>query len=172
MAQSMFGYGVSVGEYQVNDPDGQTQPTSDDSIVHILYMNQMSRDKRWYAEYYQITVEYEAQANYIGQEVKTKGVNLAFQKRFSFTRSIRPWFGFGVNLTSNEFTKRHTVDEDGYLVQSYDDRSDETLSLLIDAAFDIDLTDDLSLDVRLQHTEPFSDSVISNTITFILFYDI
>ena len=99
-AESMFGYGLSYGAYEIHDPSGPTTSREEETIYRFSYMNKMKRDKRWYIEYNQNEIEANASMSDIGQTAYTKNIQFSYQQNFPITRGIKPWLGAGLNLSN------------------------------------------------------------------------
>ena len=42
-----------------------------------------------------------------------------------------PWLGLGLDLSRSDYSKRHTVDSDGFLLERFSDRDETGLGLVI-----------------------------------------
>jgi len=171
-AESMIGYGISTGTYRAEDSEGPTANADEQSIARFFYANKLHRDSMWYAEYYQLSLELPANDTNIGQNVDIKAINIGYLKRYAISRNIKPWLGAGFNLSSNQYKDRHTADSDGYLLKSYKDLEEENISAFAEITFSFDLSDDALLNARIQHIEPLSHGVLSNTFTLMFLYKI
>ena len=117
-------YGVNVyySTFSLDDQNGPTEKVSQFSPLNFFYADKLSFDSRYWTEMSYDSVVLAAGGNDVGQQVSVYGFNGAWQKRFRVSTEIKPWVGLGLSYAMVDTKKRHTIDDDGFLNQRYDDQ--------------------------------------------------
>lgn len=170
MDGSRLGYGVSLRHVTVEDPDGSVPAENEFGFLNLFYVDEYSRDTRYYVEFTMSDTDIDAKGNKIGQDISSTGIRTSFQKRLRLGRFFKPWVGAGAGIFQEEFTQRHTIDSDGFLLNTFPDRDTTHLVLSVDASSDWELTEILDLSVRLLYGLPLDDGTGGISLTAILLY--
>jgi len=165
-----IGYGISYAYIQVNDPDGDTDPEWTVQPVNLIYTDWLFGDIKQWTEVYYFDSSLDASSTDIGQNISSAGVRFSLQKSFRVTTSWSPWLGVGVSVSSTQYTARHTVDSDGYLLQQYDDRDEFGVSLLINFVSEWVLGKEWSVAAKLEQSIPLSDDITQFSAMAVLLY--
>ena len=169
---TLLGYGLSVGQVTVNDPDGATKSTTDTTLFQLYYFHEYTRDLRYYTELLINDFNLDASTNHIGQQVEQKSIGFGLQKRFRFTRHTKPWIGIGLNVSQEEYTERHTIDGDGFLAQTFNDREETVISINLQAMSEYKMNKQFLLGLKAQYLTPIDDGVESFSISAIVLYQL
>ncbi len=164
-----IGFGPTIFSLSPEDPDGSTESEFSVSLFNVFYLMDLGRDTRLFTNLSYIDYSVSASASDIAQDVSRYSVSAIYQTRFRPSRSFKPWLGIGLSFSSEEFTKRYTVDSDGFLLQSYKDRSDSGVALELDFTNDVTLFD-TDLVIRVGFTSSLYDGSSGFQSNLIWFY--
>lgn len=167
---SRLGYGLSLNNLTVEDPDGDVPSTTDLGFLNFYYIDALWRDTRYYAEFVYFKSDIDAEVNKIGQDVSSTGMRAVFQKRLRLGRHFKPWVGVGAGVFQEAFTLRHTVDSAGFLLTTYPDRDATSVVFSVDAVNEWQLTDRFDLGVRLLYALPLENGTRGLSATAMLLY--
>ncbi len=137
-----FGYALSTAQVSVEDPDGAADDESDIFPWNVVYTDRWLGGFRYWLEGFYQEFTLPASASYIGQDVERYGVRLSAQRKIEWIESLQLWAGAGAILSRDSFTKRFTVDSDGFLADVYPDRDRNHIGV------QLDLTSEWSLNRR------------------------
>lgn len=159
-ADNIFHFGPMVGWGRggVSDPDGPTG-TATTIIPSLIATLDWDRDVRLFGQLY--TDRYKLKPNgtsKIAQDVKQTGINTSVQYRLRVARDFRPWIGAGLGYAQNSFSKRYTVDKDGYLAARYPDRDESAINFVINAAISWEVNDRFRVALIPQYEYPINGS--------------
>lgn len=164
-----LGVGVTLYAVDIDDPAGNI-PDAGEAGLHFVYLDELSRDTRYYAEFSYVSVEIDAEAGKIGQDATRFGVGTTLQTRFRRFRSFKPWLGIGVGLYQEEFTRRHTVDSAGFLTGTYPDRDVTQFVIAFDAMHEWELTNSVDLAVRVKYELGFNEGIDGLSASMTILY--
>lgn len=168
-----FGIGASTGTYSVEDPKGSTDSDSTSSIFGVLTMP-VDRNYplwRYWFELNHRSFELEASQTDIGQKVSSTNINAIVQRGFDVSTQLRPWIGFGLGAGLNDYEDRYTIDQDGYLKDLYDNRSETDFTGLLNVGLATRKLDaGMALGASLTYEVPLTDGIEGTTLNvFIMF---
>lgn len=164
-----LGAGVTFYAIDIDDPAGHV-PDAAEAGLHFVYLDELSRDTRYYAEFSYVSVEIGADAGKIGQDATRFGIGAALQTRFRRFRSFKPWLGIGGGLYQEEFTRRHSVDSAGFLTGTYPDRDVTQFVISFDAMHEWELTRNMDLAVRVKYEMGFNEGIDGLSASMTIFY--
>ena len=127
---SRIGYSLGVNRIQVNDPEGNTQAVFAVQPVKFIYTDWWKRGNRYWLELYYQQANLSANTANIGQQLQQSGLNYFVQKNYLLNDIFRPWVGAGVGVSIAQYQKRHSVDDEGYLLNTFPDRQQYLLDIL------------------------------------------
>ena len=120
----------------MDDPDGDSEDEWSARPINFIYTDRAFDSYRYWAEaFYQDTV-LSASTSQIGQEVTQLGVRGSVQREIARHAIGTSWLGAGLQLSYDDYQKRHTIDNAGFLAQTYPDRSGLEPALLINYVFE------------------------------------
>lgn len=170
-----MGWGLygKVGSYSVEDPDG-----SADSEFAFLPGAKITfpfsrRGKQFVAGVELIDFDLDASESNVGQDVSGYRVWGGYEHRFNISRGFKFWGGIGLTLDSVSFEDRHTVDEDGFLKEHYEDLDESYSGITLYALSTIDVgrRAGWAPSLGIYVDQPFSDGVSSIGGTFQIIFD-
>ena len=164
-----IGYLVGVIQFAVDDPDGPTQSEVDIQPITLIYTNWLPHNWRYWAEAYYFSTSLKGNAGEIRQDVSRLGVRLAFQHHLRVGRSSF-WVGAGLDISSNEYTTRYSVDSDGFLLNTYADRTDTAWGLNVQIISEWPVANDWDLAAKLEHVFPLSGGITESTLSAGILY--
>ncbi len=165
-----LGYGISLQNVAVEDPDGDVPTESGIGFVNLYYFDEFRRDIRYYAEFVYFETDIDAKYQKIGQDISSTGIRAVLQKRLRLGRHFKPWVGLGGGLFREEFTQRHTIDQDGFLLSTLSARDITNFMVSVDAATEWELSNRFDLGVRLLYGLPLNDGTQLYSATAILMF--
>ena len=165
-----IGYGAAYAYVSVDDPDGSTKDEWVAQPLNLVYTDWLFSDIRQWSELYYFSGSLDADSTNIGQDIESFGLRFSLQSSFRLTKSWSPWFGAGVSLSNTKYTARHTKDADGFLLQSYDDRDETHVSLLLNFISEWALQQNWSLAAKLEQIFPLSEDFSQFSATVVVLY--
>ncbi len=154
-------YGWSPGyiSYSVDDPNGSTESAGELQLLGASYIYPFSRTSRVLGAINIYDFDLKSSVTDVGQKVETISFSGYYQYRFRWSRTFKPWLGAGLVTNMDKFSKRHRVDSDGYLVESFPDREDTNLNLGLLASYEWDVNSSISMDFNIEYIMPLSNSL-------------
>ncbi len=133
MPQQTARVGIALGfaNFTVDDPDGDSETEWAVRPINFIYTDRAFDSYRYWAEAFYHDTVLSASTSKIGQEIKQLGVRGSIQKEISRHTLGDSWLGAGLQLSYDDYKNRHTVDNAGFLAQTYSDRSGFESALLI-----------------------------------------
>ena len=139
--KTRYGLGLNVASLSVDDPEGDNTGSGSTESEVVTYfsgimttpINRNNQTLRlWYElKYRRFSLEPTTVA--VGQDVRSLSVSVTAQTAWSTQNIGAYWVGVGGELGFDEFTNRTTVDQDGFLAQSFSDRKETNIGLLLNA---------------------------------------
>lgn len=118
---------VKAGSYSVEDPDGETEDVSEFLPGAKLTYPVISRNSRIAVGGDWIDFELETDGDEVAQKVSGYRLYGAYEYQVPFTRNSKLWAGAGLSLNDVSYEDRYTVDQDGYLKELYENRSEASM---------------------------------------------
>ena len=165
-----FDWGLygKAGSYSVEDPNGSAADEFAFMPGAKITFPFSRRGKQFVGGVELIEFSLDASESNLGQDVSGYRVWGGYEHRFNISRSFKFWGGIGLTLDSVSFEKRHTIDEDGFLKERFDDRDEAYSGLTVYALSTIDVGRrsgwEPALGVYID--QPFGDGVSSIGGTF------
>jgi len=147
---SMIGYAVGVTHVSVDDPQGDTESVWALQPATLIYTARLMSGVRYWSELYYHAAVLDAVKDRIGQDVERFGFQVSLQKNLPVTPGWVTWFGAGIGVSQTNYTTRHTIDSEGYLLARYPDRSDTGAVLLLNVVSEWTLSRNWSLGIKLE----------------------
>lgn len=172
-AEMKFGAGFVAGDYTVQDPEGDTDSADETGVVGIITLpvNRNYPSWRYWFQLGHNSFEYEARTDQVGQEVTYTSLEGQIHLGFNVAREFKPWIGAGLGASLADYEGRHTIDEDGYLADSFEDRSETNTFLLLNAGLaSTKLDAGFHVGLAATHKIPFDDGIEATELNlFFLF---
>jgi hypothetical protein len=154
----------------VDDPDGHTQTGAAVDVLNVMTTVAAGRDQRWMGQLFHQTVRLDADVNAIGQDITTSGATMAWQYRWRISRAWKPWIGGGLGLAHDSFRARHLVDQDGFLVRRYPDRTEETVSVVVNTSTELARVGAWEVGLHVQYGVPVTGSLSRLSVGVMVLY--
>ncbi len=154
--------------FQVNDPDGSTETSSVLQLLSATVKYKTSRDTQIISEGTYYDFELDASTSKIGQQVKTISLATYYESRLKWGRDFKPWAGVGLVINMDEFSKRHTIDKDGFLAQQFPDQSGTNFALAARLTNTWEINRDMGIGFSIGYQLPLSDTLEGVDIGFSL----
>ena len=164
-----IGYGVGVYRLAVDDPDGPTQAAVSAQPLTLIYTDWLPGGLRYWAEGYFARTRLDAANGKLGEDVSRYGIQFAVQHNVRWG-SWSPWLGVGMDLSRNQYSKRYTVDSDGFLLNTYADRTATAVGINIHAVSEWALERNWDLSAKLEQVIPVSGGVNETSLTVGILY--
>lgn len=160
-----FSYGMylKAGSYTVDDPSGDTAVTP--AIVPGLKVNfdMAERGERLNVAFEYTTFDLDGSTSEIGQDISGYSFAGGYEKKFAISRNFKIWLGAAVTLSNYEYTDRYTLAGDGFLNNTFENRSESSLgaTLTADSFFTVGESGNWYMGVGAYIDSGFSDAVQS-----------
>ena len=165
-----IGYSIGTSNISLDDPNGATKGDWAAQPLNLIYTDWLIRDIRQWIELYYYKASLEADDTNIGQNIERYGLRFSLQKTYRLTQAWSPWFGAGIDLSNNHFSTRHTKDSEGFLIETFDDRDETNLSLLINMLSEWSLQKDWTVGAKLEQSVPVSGDITEFTAAVTVLY--
>lgn len=164
-----IGYAVGIYRMAVDDPDGATKAANSVQPLTLIYTDWLPGGLRYWAEGYFARTSLNAAAGKVAEDVSRYGIQFAVQRNFRWGR-WSPWLGVGMDVSRNRYSKRYTVDSDGYLLATYPDRSTTAVGISVHAISEWALARDWDLSAKLEQVIPVSGGITVTALTLGILY--
>jgi hypothetical protein len=116
-----LGVQTSAGFYEWADKQGATRRTSELTSPELVFSNWLSGNNRLWLELYNHQYAQVATQEHVGKFIDFWGVRLSNAKLIDSNDFFTPWLGAGLDARFYSESKRHTIDQDGYLAERFPD---------------------------------------------------
>ncbi len=164
-----IGYLVGVTNFALDDPDGHTKSVVDTLPFTLIYTNWLPHGWRYWAEAYFFATTLDGNAGDIQQDVRRIGARLSLQRNLHLWRWSF-WLGAGLDVSSNKYTKRYSVDKDGFLLNRYPDRSETALGVNTQMISEWPLAKDWDLAAKLEHVFSVNGGITETSLSAGILY--
>lgn len=165
-----IGYALAAPLLFVDDPDGETKSTYLFQPFTVVYTDKLVSTARFWSEVYYQEGSLTPSPQEIGQAFKRLGARLSIQSHLNLTLPGKPWFGVGLQVEQENYSLRHTVDEEGFLLQNYPDRDNLALSVLVDAATEWRLSRRWDVSGKAVYALPVNKGIAEIAIAAVFLY--
>ncbi len=154
-----IGLGTKITQVTINDPEGRTRRVSKTLPTSLYLTDRLNNSTNYLFELYTANYAFEASDDYVGSVVRQSGVRLSFQKNLVVHPYFSPWFGVGFDTSYSQFKKRHTVDDEGFLIARYPNESKLGVALLLNIMQKWTVTPAFDIAAKLEYSAPLNQSV-------------
>ena len=155
----MVGFASYFCNYDINDPDGDTNDYSGRQIVNVVYIVPFSNKNRLFVEAGIVDFTTSASTTNIGNSVSGYRLSSAYQWKIRPSRKLHFWLGAGISLFQLDYESRYTVTSLGYLQTLYRDRSESSFSGYINASKEWEVLENFDFGVNLAYQLSFDNSI-------------
>jgi len=133
------GISTGIAQTEISESITHTERSTLTQPYSLLYTDWLFKDFRfWSAASYQ-SADFHAIPLGLGQSVVHYQLQFNVHKNVMVNRWLMPWFGLGLTVSYHRFSKRHDIDEDGFLLTQYADEK------VFDAGLNVSLIHDWPL---------------------------
>lgn len=165
-----LGVAVGLANVAVDDPVSETANEWLIRPINLIYTNELLSARRYWLEAFYQDAVLPASQSRIGQHVKQLGLRASLQQRLGTGTIGESWLGAGLQLSSDRFVNRHTVDSAGYLAQRYPDRSGGQAAILLSYVLERNMFNH-DVAFKVEKSVPLSDGVSEFTLAVTLLFD-
>jgi len=167
---TQLGFGTKLSHVSVDDDIGQTDSIISAQALSVFFTNQFIKGTQYLSEVHISNYAFEADASHVGQEVNQLGVRFTVQKQQKFFQDFLPLVGVGFELSSASYKKRHSVDNDGFLVNQYDNTSELNFGILFNILKKWKINSEIDVAAKLEYSLPVAQAVNRISFGFIIFF--
>lgn len=153
-----IGYLVGASRLDVDDPDGPTKASVEVIPLNLIYTDWLPHSWRYWTEAYYLKTTLDADPGDIKQNVTRIGARLTLQRNVDFGRWSL-WFGGGLDVSRNKYSRRYTVDSGGFLLNTYADRSDTAVGVVTQLVIDWPVAQNWDIAAKLGHVFSVSGGI-------------
>jgi len=146
---------------EVNEPDGSSPDKELVVPFTLIATDWLTHGNRYWLEFVNGRAAYSASESVVGQNLNYTAIRAVVQRHLTISKRVKPWFGVGLVVSRSSFSARHTKSNDGFLVQKFDDRSSNSLGLILNSTIDFQLEKKWYLGVKAEQTFSPSSGVNS-----------
>lgn len=161
-----IGVSSGIAQTEISESITHTQRSILTAPYSLLYTDWFFKDFRfWSAVSYQ-SADFHATPVELGQSFVQYQLQFNVHKNMMVNRWLMPWLGLGLTVSYNRFSKRHDIDEDGFLLAQYADKK------VFDAGLNVSLIHDWPLISNWNLVTMFERDIIKNSQQNILSFKI
>ncbi len=143
--------GYAAGPAYVSINAAHSVPNQAWSVAHsVVYTDWFLAGTRYWALLRYQQADFDAGVGKLGAHLTTYGARLSVQNNFRVTENFAPWLGAGIDLSRSRYSRRFSVDEDGYLVETFATRSVVNTGVVFNATHEWSLGRALHLSMQLE----------------------
>ncbi len=165
-----LGYAVGVAAVSVDDPAGDAGREWTMLPMTLIHTDWLFGDIRYWSAFFYYKASLDAAVNKVGQNVEQYGLRFSLQKSLRVARLWAPWFGVGIAASRATYTTRHIVDADGFLIDTYPDREQTSVALLLNVVSEWSLTRDWDIGAKLEYAIPVDGDIDETSALITLLY--
>ena len=158
-----FGYRLSFSSLSVDDVLIDTNRTSQVLPFTFFYTQGLKRDLYFYSEVAWKSFKTRAASGGVGQTINVAEVAFGLDYQYRLSRSIKPRFGIGVDYMNTTYSKRYSMDSDGFLLDRYADEKKNLFSIYLNASHYWKLSKTWDIGANARTALPFGFSDIKET---------
>ncbi len=146
-----LGYAFGYNRLDIQEPGGSTVPVTAAHGVNLLFASRLPQQHRLWLNAHLQALDIDADSDRTGQHVRQTGLGIYLQRRVLLPGAAALWTGIGGDLSSIEYTHRHLVDDEGYLIQTLPPRKQRRARFAINGVAQFKFENDLEGGVKLEH---------------------
>ena len=152
---------TSFASFTYDDSDGETDSETVTIPLMVGVEYHVSKKNKILGTWRQFDYDVDATtSNDLGANIEANQVNVAWLYKVPLSRQFKPWFGVGIRSSFVEATSKHLVDDEGFLIQVFEDTEDTLMSFNVIANADWRISrDGWYIDTRLVYDFPIGDGL-------------
>ncbi|MDX1810402.1 MAG: hypothetical protein R3240_00520 [Gammaproteobacteria bacterium] len=165
-----FGWATGLGSHNMESRDGSTKKIDSVQPYNLIVTDWLNNGLSYWVEAYYASYRFSPTEVNLGQQVTQYGTRASLLYNFYLLKYLQPWVGVGLDTAYSQFSKRHTIDFEGYLAKQFSDENKWDIGYLVHAHNAWNYSKNLSLGIKAEYRIPFSDSIKSSTLGFFILY--
>ena len=129
VSYEQVGIGVSLSWMSIDEPEGSADDPMVISPFNLVYTNKAFSDYNYWIEGFLQSETTDPSTSNVGQDVERLGIRASIISPVPTSKITGLWAGFGGYLARETYSTRHTVDNDGFLLESYEDRKETVIGI-------------------------------------------
>lgn len=164
-----FGFGTKISQVYVNDSQGHTAKVFAPQSTSIYVTDTLTKNSHYLAEAYIASYAFKAEGLRVGEIANQNGMRFSVQTNVRMNKYIAPWLGLGGDISYINFRKRHTIDDEGYLLDQYSDKSIPAVGFLVNVMEKWSVNPSFDIAAKLEYSVPITQTVngLSGSIIFL-----
>ncbi|HFE37236.1 MAG TPA: hypothetical protein ENK06_02295 [Gammaproteobacteria bacterium] len=154
-----MGFGSYLNLVTANDAQGHTRRKISPQLGSLFITDWFIDDTRYLTELYASKYSFAAETGTIGEQVDNKGVRFSVQLNAKHGKYFSPWYGLGVDLSHTQYTKRHKIDSDGFLIAQYEDTTKAGINLLLNVLETWSVSSNIEVGAKLEYSIPLTQTI-------------
>lgn len=152
---------TSFAAFTYDDSDGKTDSESVTIPVSVGVEYHVSKRNKVLGTWRMFDYDVDATTNGdMGADIDANQLNIAWLHKVPLSRAFKPWFGVGLRSSFVEASAKHKVDDEGFLIEVYEDTEDTLMSLNLIANADWRISrDGWYIDTRFVYDFPIGDGL-------------
>lgn len=163
-------WGSNINWVNVNDQNGQSDNKFSTQTGSLFITDWLSSNSRFLAELYTSNYAFTATGSHTGQQVNNRGLRLSLQGKTIGLKNLSPLFGLGIDLAYSKFSKRHKVDNDGYLIEQFEDISKPSYKIILNVMESWSWTEKIKIGFKLEYSIPITQAIHGFSSSVLLLY--
>jgi len=165
-----YGFATRASAYNIDSSHGQSEVLNVIQPYNFVVTDWLSSGSSYWLEIYHASYRFKPTETKVGQQLDKSGVRFSIMKNTFVSKYFQPWYGLGLDVAHSKFSKRHTVDFEGFRANEYNDENKLDLGLLVQTHSAWDLTKDWSTGVKGEYRLALSESIQGATFEFFVLY--
>jgi len=157
-----YNVGISTGLYAYNyqDDKGETELESTTVPFTLFAEMETSRVNKVYIGLREFDLEVDAtNSGNLGTNIESIQFEATWLRKFKMTRNFKPWFGVGIRSSLVETSLRHTVDRDGFLLETFNNTDNTFLALVLKTTADWEIGEGWYINADASVDQPIGDGL-------------
>ena len=160
-----YGFATQAGYFSVKDPEGTTKQSFLVQPFNFIVTDWLANGSKYWVEAYYSSLAFDAETDSVGQQVRHIGSKVGLLYNFSANRYWHPWAGAGMDFSYSQYSKRHLINEYGYLAKRLDDRNNANVALLLNAAAEWQVSSTWQSGLKAEYRMPIGQNLQSMTMS-------
>ena len=169
-ADVQYGISPSLTFFKVKDPVADSRSAFELQPLNFSIVYSLGRNTRIWTELSQIKFESKAGIDQPSQDVQALVFGVAYQKRFKFSPNFKPWLSAGVYSSQSEYGERFTIDEDGFLAETFPERDETETNLKFSFILEYKLSKSYDLNLGFSYQDSLNDGLSGFSLDFGFLY--
>lgn len=164
------GYGMGTSYATFDDPVASSNKSWSQTPIQVIYTDWFIGGSRYWADINLSETIIDSGGSKTHQIVRSYGARLSIQNTLYAMQGWSPWIGAGVELNRVNYSKRHTTDEDGYLLQRFPNAHENNIGLIVNLMGEGMITRKISLGGRIEQFYAVTNTNHSFTMNIVALY--